>query len=788
LATKKLLVSLILLFCFGALSVSADELYFRFQIKERKELVQITRLVSIENVRDNTVFAIGTSSQLDQLSALGYQVELLPHPSSLAQPEMAPDKTAMADWNVYPTYTAYVQMMYDFETNYPNICRTYSIGNSVQGRELLYVKISDNVDVEEAEPEVMYTSTMHGDETTGYVLMLRLIDSILTTYGTDAEVTDMVDNMEIWINPLANPDGTYRTGNNSVSGAIRYNFNSVDLNRNFPDPDEGAHPDGNAWQPETIAMMNIAVQQSWIISANFHGGAEVVNYPWDTWSRRHPDDDWYQDVCRHYAESCQTHSPAGYMNDLNDGITNGWDWYPIYGGRQDYMNFWRGCREVTIELSNTKLLSASLLPAHWVYNRISFFDWLRQANYGVRGIVTDSVTGLPLFATISVVSHDVDSSEVYTDPDVGDYYRMIAAGIYSLRFSSIGYQTKTISNVTVADFSSTMLDVQLSALPSGPSLEYQSNNAGRVDPGETALFRVTLLNNGAGNANNPSGTLYCADSLITVTNDYSTFATIFGAGGTGQSLAQFGFEAAAACPKYHMAQFELHITADGGYDDTIEFEIQIGDDIEDFETAGFAEYDWVMAGNIPWQIYTTTFYEGTYCSGSGNIGDNQSSQMSVTFDDMLAGNISFAYRVSSESNYDTLCFYVDEVRKAKWSGNLNWAVVSYPVDSGGHTFKWTYSKDVSISSGLDGGFIDLIEFPQVVVSGPTWICGDIDGNGQFQGILELNYLINYIFRNGTPPPLSEPADVNGSGGDPNVLDLNYMVNFIFRNGPAPACL
>ena len=442
---------------------TSEELYFRFVIKERKEISQVTKLVSIEDVHQDSVYAIGTQAQVERLQALGYKVELLTHPSLLAEPpKMSSNSRDIQAWDTYPTYSAYVQMMNDFQTNYPSICRTISAGTSVQGRQLLFVKISDNVDSQEAEPEVMYTSTMHGDETTGYILMLRMIDSILTTYSTDAAITDMVNNMEIWINPLANPDGTYRTGDNSVGGATRGNANLVDLNRNFPDPQDGDHPDGHVWQPETIAMMNVASQQSWIISANFHGGAEVVNYPWDTWVTRHADDAWYIDASRQYAESCQAHAPVGYMNDLNDGITHGFDWYEVNGGRQDYMNYWRGCREVTIELSNVKLLSAGQLPAHWNYNRISLFDWFRQASYGIRGVVTDSVTGAPLQATISVVGHDADSSEVYTAPDVGDYYRMIEAGTYTLRFIAPGYFPKDVAGISVYADSSVTVNVQMS--------------------------------------------------------------------------------------------------------------------------------------------------------------------------------------------------------------------------------------------------------------------------------------------------------------------------------------
>ena len=86
-----------------------------------------------------------------------------------------------------------------------------------------------------------------------FVLSLRLIDYLLNNYSVNDRVTEIVNNVEIWINPLANPDGAY-TNNNSVYGAIRYNANWVDLNRNYPDPEDGPHPDGNPYQIETEAF------------------------------------------------------------------------------------------------------------------------------------------------------------------------------------------------------------------------------------------------------------------------------------------------------------------------------------------------------------------------------------------------------------------------------------------------------------------------------------------------------------------------------------------------------
>ncbi len=426
--------------------------YFKFTYQSKAQIETLSKAISIDNVQGDTVYAYATDPQFNQFVKMGYDYQVLPNPGTMIIPKMAHNIQEMRDWDAYPTYDEYVNMMYQFAADYPSICTVTSIGNTVEGRELLVAKISKNVNIEEEEPEVFYTSTMHGDETTGYVLMLRLIDSLLTSYGTDPRITNLIDNMEIYINPLANPDGTYHGGNNTVYGAIRYNANWVDPNRNFPDPDEGPHPDGNPWQPETIAMMNFADAHSLITSANFHGGAEVVNYPWDTWSRRHADDTWFIAISREYADTAHAYSPSGYMTDLNNGITNGWDWYTIAGGRQDYMNYYQGCREVTIELSHTKLPNPSQLPDFWDYNKRSFLNYIENAFYGIHGVVTDAETGLPIDASIYVLDHDVDNSQVYTDPDIGDYYRMIAPGNWDLKFTADGYTPVTVENVNVSSY------------------------------------------------------------------------------------------------------------------------------------------------------------------------------------------------------------------------------------------------------------------------------------------------------------------------------------------------
>jgi len=348
------IITLFLVFCSKTFAQDFNEYYFKFEVKDKSELDTITQIISIDNVKGLEVFAYAMQHELDAFQKLNYKIEFLQKDITKSL-TMATTVAEMASWDRYPTYEVYRQMMKNFEANYPAICKLDSIGTTHDGRQLYVLKISDNVNTEENEPEFFYTSTMHGDETTGFILMLRLADSLLTTYSTSTQVENLVNEVEIYINPNANPDGTYNGGNSTVSSATRSN-GYADLNRDFPDPRIGAN---SPYQPETQAMMDFAEAHNFIMAANFHGGASVMNYPWDTWNssqNSHADTEWFEQVCTDYVTTART-VYSNYMKDVtSDGVTNGGDWYVITGGRQDYMNYWHQCREVTIELSVSKLL------------------------------------------------------------------------------------------------------------------------------------------------------------------------------------------------------------------------------------------------------------------------------------------------------------------------------------------------------------------------------------------------------------------------------------------------
>lgn len=280
---------------------------------------------------------------------------------------MAASVDEMAAWDRYPTYETYLAMMQRWAEQYPDLCTIDTIGTSVRGRLILAAHIEGNRGQDLYRPEFFYSSTIHGDEVTGYVMMLRLIDTLLSSYGTSQRLTDLVDETAIYINPLANPDGTYWSGNHTVQGSIRYNARYVDLNRNYPDPFGSVKA---AQEQENEAMIAYVSAHRFRLSANLHGGSEVMNYPWDCFTSAeypHPAADWWREVCHRFVDTARAYDNSHFRDvyQADNGVIAGGDWYVIHGGRQDYMNYYHNCLELTMELSTQKTLSSNRLPEYW---------------------------------------------------------------------------------------------------------------------------------------------------------------------------------------------------------------------------------------------------------------------------------------------------------------------------------------------------------------------------------------------------------------------------------------
>jgi carboxypeptidase D len=352
-----------------------------------------------------------------------------------------------------------------FAKDFPAITRLYSIGKSVQGRDLSVLEISDNPGTHEpGEPEFKYIGNMHGNEVTGRETLLHLIAYLCNGYGSDPEATAMVDTTRIHIMPSLNPDGyaNARMGDRQgVKG--RYNARHVDLNRNFPDQFDVMSV---RTAPETAAVKNWTKQYPFVLSCNIHNGALVANYPYDSRKdgrskySRSPDDDIFRQLALTYSTSHATMHKGkpcpGDRSGFPNGITNGAAWYSVTGGMQDYNYLHSNCFEITVEQGCWKFPPINQLEGIWDANKRSLINYMKQVHNGVSGFVKTSTRSPIDGAVIHVGDRDHPIKSVKD----GDYWRLLVPGDYTITVSADGYQNAS-ADVTVPKVGSATLDFVL---------------------------------------------------------------------------------------------------------------------------------------------------------------------------------------------------------------------------------------------------------------------------------------------------------------------------------------
>jgi len=249
----------------------------------------------------------------------------------------------------------------------------------------------------------------------------------------------------------------------------------------------------------------------------------------------------------------------------------------------------------------------------------------------------------------------------------------------------------------------------------GPNLEVgmmtiddsQGNGNGRLDPGETVDIYIETYNNGSYHAIGAMGSLSTSSGYLTLNTSSYDFNVI----GSGlMEEAEFNVTVAGNAPVGTSVNFMYDVTS-GGYNVQESFATSIGLIVEDWETGDMGQYDWVTGGGADWTVTQENPYEGMYCAKSGDINNNQNTWLELEYEVFSDDVISFWYKVSSESGWDFLRFYIDNNEQNSWSGEIGWTEAEFNVTAGMHTFKWEYDKDGSVSSGGDCAWIDFILLP-----------------------------------------------------------------------------
>jgi len=406
-----------------------NEVYFKFQTPNAEIRKELLSFIYRQKSEGDSTLAFVDPIGFEQF--LTYEIPFRRLPPLMLKNYK--QKSFSTDtWAEYPNYFELLNLYKQFEEEYPEICTTKVIGKTGLGRDLVAIKISDNVQTDENEPEILFTGSVHGNELSGFFVLLRLADYMLKSYFTESSINQLIDNAEVWFIPLVNPDGLYQHNSYTIDTLTRGNANGVDINRNFPDPVAGFHPDGRPRQIETLALMDFATAHHFVLSAALHTGAEVVNYPWDTWAKLHPETQWLRFISHEYADTAQLYSTPYYMNMFDDGTTNGYDWYRVTGGMQDYMNYFHKCREITLEISNYQENTAAYSNLYYDYNYRSLLNFARQSQYGFHGTITDNFNNDPLRVKIEIPEYDQEGTEVYSSATDGAFVRFLYVGNYTI--------------------------------------------------------------------------------------------------------------------------------------------------------------------------------------------------------------------------------------------------------------------------------------------------------------------------------------------------------------------
>ncbi|MFZ4706056.1 MAG: M14 family zinc carboxypeptidase [Bacteroidales bacterium] len=616
----------------------------------------------------------------------------------------------------YRSYSDLYTELLNIQTAHPTICKLYDVGDS-RGKEyagtaysgykheIWAMKVSDNVSTEEDEPCIFYMGNHHAREPISLEVAMYILNYVVSNYGVDPTITADVNNKQIWFMPLVNPNGHkividqvdlwWRKNirdNNSNSAIDAGTTDGVDLNRNYgwewggegtsSDPTDITYCGSSGFsEPETMAMKNMLDQHHFVAGISYHSYSELVLYPYGyATAPVAPDQTSLAALAVSMANTIPAAGGGYYTPKKSSGL------YPASGTTDDYAYGQHGTFAYTIELGTEFIPPAANIAAICSNNLNAAMILLHRVNTStLTGIVKDANTSLPVQAEVYVTG--IDNTGAFrlpytSDAAFGRYYRMLPDGNYTVTFSLFGYIPQTFNSVNINNTGQTILNVNLvpaqavvvtglvtdlaTSLPiSGATVEIMNSPIAAVTTNASGEYSISNL---------PEGTYDFRISKI-------GYATII--------------QQKVVSAINYVFNFQLQVSTAWS-----------------FETGAF-EAQWTFGGNAPWTISTESPYDGLRCAKSGVIGNSQTSDMSISLYMTSSGTISFFRKVSSESGYDYLKFYIDNVQQGLWSGTIAWGEVSFTVTAGQHTFKWSYTKDANTVSGSDCAWVDYIIFPPI---------------------------------------------------------------------------
>jgi hypothetical protein len=763
-----LLVSL--LFLFSTTIFAQEKMVVRFNQPDPITFKTFTQPhIDVAGVSPGNYLDIVLSrAEYDNLLSQGYDVSIV-----FTMAEMAENLKGDADIPGYRTYDEALLELQQIAANNPEICKLFDIGDS-RGKEYFNagygnyadyqhdvwaLKVSDNVEVDEDEPAIYYLGAHHAREPLSTEVAFYVLNHLLDNYGTDPEITASINSKEIWFVPIVNPDGhkvvldQFNTdwrknirdndGNGSITNGNWQYPDGVDPNRNYGWQWGGSGSSGDQSsqtyrgpepfsEPETQAIRDLMAQRHFVAGISYHTYSELVLWPYGySTGATAPDASALSALGTAMGEAIPKLGSGHY-----DPIP-AYELYEASGVTDDYAYGQHGIFSYTIELATQFIPPASQVIQVCEDNLEAALILLERVDAStLTGLVTNSVSGEPVVAEVYI--EGIDNTGLYREPYMsneafGRYFRMLPNGNYSVTFSAFGYISQTFDNVNINNQGQTILDVQLQQSQI-ISLSGTITDAGTGEPIQGATIEImnTPVDPAVSNENGE----YLFEELFENTYAFKVFAPDYA------TLIQD----VTVDPENNTADFQLMESF-----------------AESFETGTFGE-GWSFSGNANWSVTAQESWDGNHSAKSGAIGDQSTSEIIYTMDVTTAGQISFYRKVSSESGYDYLRFYINNQLQDQWSGEEDWQEFTYDVNTGTNTFKWAYEKDFSVANGSDCGWIDYVTFPPLATvnaqAGPdASICSD--ENHQCSGSAAFYETIQWA------------TSGDGTFSDPTILEPIY---------------
>ncbi len=553
-------ISIILVLSSSIFAQEKNQNLYRVYPKDFKLIKNIEKTgVNVFNSSiDNFIDVIATNEQIKHIENEIGSVEFLANSFK----ELVDRRLKSGFYENYHNHQQTIDLLKQIADAFPQITLMDTIGYSNLGREICSIKISDNPDVDEDETPILMVGNHHGNEILSVEATLYQIDFLVNNYGIDAEVTNWIDNMEIWYVPMLNPDGR--------EDIRRTNDNGIDLNRNysFEHTAEGNHGPYGFSEPETQAIRDLAALYPPVMSLTYHTSGRLVLLPWTHTDEAAPDSLVLTYLGNKIAESITF--PDGSGTDHYE-LRQGGDWYFTAGEYCDYMYATHNTFAYTVEMWTSQSPPSDVIPQVVERNLEGMKTLLRQAERsGVTGRITGKISGLALVANINFpdINDQGKISQLLSDPTYGRFYKYLVPGVHNIEISASGYRTIN-REITISDDGMFNMDLEMDPAPELQLREFvlsdesgnriSGNGDGLINIGETPGVLLTLYNDQQISAEGSFIKVSSSSSYINLITDSLYFGPIAHFSEV-QSTDTLLFKLHPDCPDEEILTFHLDIS------------------------------------------------------------------------------------------------------------------------------------------------------------------------------------------------------------------------------------